>query len=41
MIGRVHEMVKQVANHNPRIIHVKMGADGAAFVGQAGRFGAT
>ncbi len=34
--GRVHEMVKQVANHNSRIIRVKMDTDGARSVCQAG-----
>src|SRR5262245_33970875 len=37
---RLHEMVKQVANYNFRIIHVKMNADGARPVSQAGSFGA-
>src|SRR5262245_48924855 len=35
-MGRVHQMVKQVANRNLRTIHVKFGVLGAGRVRQAG-----
>src|SRR5689334_3710462 len=38
-MGRVHEMVKQVANHNLRTIRIKMNLDGAELVRRVGARG--